>query len=453
MTRSPAVNVQTFLNEHPFSRFQWLIFAMCFVVVLLDGFDTAAIGFIAPSLTTEWNISKPALGPVLSAALFGLAFGALLAGPLSDRLGRRVLLIISVLIFGIACFCSAFSVSLDQLTVLRFVTGLGLGAAMPNSVTMMSEYCPDGWRATLTNFMFCGFPLGAACGGFLAAWMIPHFGWRSVLLLGGSVPLLLCVLLVVTLPESVRYMVAKGHPVEKIRATLRRIAGSAVNAGSFFMTEQASAPAGKGGIRIVLSRSYIVGSIMLWLAYFMGLVIFYASVNWMPLLLKEAGLSPQSATLISALFPVGGVGAVLCGFLMDRFNPNRVITACFALTAISVYGIGQAVGNVGWLVIIVLAAGVLMNTAQSSLPALAAAFYPTQGRGTGVAWMLGVGRFGGIAGSFLVAELTRRHFTFGGIFTVVAVAGVIACLAVLAKQAAHPHSAIYNVVKTEPIGH
>jgi AAHS family 4-hydroxybenzoate transporter-like MFS transporter len=447
------VNVQTFINEHPFSGFQWLIFAMCFVIVLLDGFDTASIGFIAPSLITEWNISKPALAPVLSAALFGLAFGALLAGPLSDRLGRRVLLIVSVVIFGVGCFCSAFSVSLLQLTVLRLITGLGLGAAMPNAVTMMSEYCPDGWRATLINLMFCGFPLGAAFGGFLAAWMIPQFGWRSVLLLGGSTPLLLSVLLMITLPESVRYMVAKGHPVEKIRATLSRIARSAANAGSFFMTEQAPATAGKGGIWVVLSRSYIVGSVMLWLAYFMGLVIFYASINWMPILFKEAGLSPQRATLISALFPLGGVGAVLCGVLMDRFNPNQVVAACFALTAISVYGIGQAVGNVGWLVFIVFAAGVLMNTAQSSLPALAAAFYPTQGRGTGVAWMLGIGRFGGIAGSFLVAELTRRHFTFGGIFAVVAVAGVISCIALLAKQVVHPQSAISNVGKTKPLGH
>ncbi|WP_155675350.1 MFS transporter, partial [Burkholderia territorii] len=178
---------------------------------------------------------------------------------------------------------------------------------------------------------------------------------------------------------------------------------------------------------VVLSRSYVVGSVMLWLAYFMGLVIFYASINWMPILLKDAGLTPKSATLISALFPLGGVGAVLCGVLMDRFNANRVIAVCYALTAISVYAIGQAAGNVGLLVLIVFIAGVLMNTAQSSMPALAAAFYPTEGRGTGVAWMLGVGRFGGIAGSFLVAELTRRHFSFAGVFATIAVAGLLAC--------------------------
>ncbi|SAL26803.1 MFS transporter [Caballeronia telluris] len=438
MDKGTTVNIQTFLNEHPFSGFQWRIFVMCFVVVLLDGFDTAAIGFIAPSLVAEWHISRPALAPVLSAALFGLAFGALAAGPLSDRLGRRLLLIVSVTVFGLACLASAWSGDLFQLTVLRFVTGLGLGAAMPNAVTMMSEYCPDQRRATLTNLMFCGFPLGAAFGGFLAAWMIPHFGWRSVLVLGGVTPLILAVLLMIVMPESVRYMVAKNHPVEKIRAALSRVSASASRATAFIMTEQAPRTSAKGGLSVVLSRSYVVGSVMLWLAYFMGLVIFYASINWMPILLKEAGLTPQRATLISALFPLGGVGAVLFGMLMDRFNPNRVIAAGYALTAVTVYAIGQSIGDVGWLMVSVFAAGILMNTAQSSMPALAAAFYPTQGRATGVAWMLGIGRFGGIAGSFLVAELTRRQFTFAGIFTVVAVAGLIACVALLIKQAVHP---------------
>ncbi len=453
MNRTPVVNVQTFINTQPFGGFQWLIFFLCFVIVLLDGFDTAAIGFIAPSLLTEWHLTKPDLAPVLSAALFGLACGALVSGPLSDRLGRRVLLLGSVFLFGVACFASAFSSSIGQLTVLRFVTGVGLGAAMPNAVTMMGEFCPDRRRATLINLMFCGFPLGAAFGGFLAAWMIPHVGWRSVLMLGGATPLLLGVLLLVKMPESVRFMVATGQPVDRIRATLSRISREAMNAGSFVMTETAPQTGGKG-LGVVLSRSYLVGSVMLWIAYFMGLVIFYASINWMPILLKESGLTPQKATLISALFPLGGVGAVLCGVLMDKFNANRIIAACYALTAVSVYLIGQAVGNVGLLVLVVFLAGVLMNTAQSSMPALAAAFYPTQGRGTGVAWMLGIGRFGGIAGSFLVAELARLHFSFGAIFATIAVAGLVSAVALLIKQAAHPQTAMASDLKsTEPVGH
>ncbi|QGZ65898.1 MFS transporter [Paraburkholderia acidisoli] len=447
-----AVDVQTFINEHPFSPFQWFIFAMCFVIVLLDGFDTAAIGFIAPSLLGEWGIAKPALAPVLSAALFGLACGALASGPLSDRIGRRTILLGSVLLFGVACLASSFSSSIGQLTWLRFVTGVGLGAAMPNAVTMMGEFCPDRRRATVINLMFCGFPLGAACGGFLAAWMIPHFGWRSVLVLGGVTPLVLAVPLFLRMPESVRYRVANHHPAERIRAALARISPDAARAQVFAMSENAPQTQGKG-LGVVLSPAYLIGSVMLWIAYFMGLVIFYASINWMPLLLKDAGLTPANATLVSALFPLGGVGAVLCGVLMDRFNANRIIAVCYALTALSVWAIGQAVGNVGALVLVVFVAGVLMNTAQSSLPALAAAFYPTQGRGTGVAWMLGIGRFGGIAGSFLVAELTRRHFTFAGIFSTVAVAGLIAGAALLIKQAARPQESGSDTAKKASFGH
>ncbi len=475
-TTGPIVNVQRFINEQRFSGFQWLIFAMCFVIVLLDGFDTAAIGFIAPSLLTEWHLTRPALSPVLSAALFGLACGALAAGPLSDHLGRRALLIGAVLVFGCACVASAFSTSLTQLTVLRFLTGLGLGAAMPNAATMMSEFCPDRRRATIVNLMFCGFPLGAAVGGFFAAWLIPHFGWRSVLIVGGGAPLLLVVALSLWLPESVRHMVAHRYASARIAATLNRIAGTgsitsrhahpamgrddrtratdALSAASIFvMTETATPTDGRGGLRLVLSRHYLLGSVMLWLAYFMGLVIFYASINWMPLLFKEAGLGQQRAALISALFPLGGVGAVLCGVLMDKFNATRIIAACYALTAVSMYCIGKALGNVGLLTVAVFAAGVLMNTAQSSMPALAAAFYPTQGRATGIAWMLGIGRFGGIAGSFLVAELARQQFTISGIYAVVAIAGVLSCLALLIKEAVARGGALPPLAKSESLGH
>jgi AAHS family 4-hydroxybenzoate transporter-like MFS transporter len=186
----------------------------------------------------------------------------------------------------------------------------------------------------------------------------------------------------------------------------------------------------------------------------MGLVIFYALINWMPLLFKDAGLAPQTASLISALFPLGGVGAILFGWLMDRFNANVIIAVGFALTAVAVYAIGLMAGNLALLVVVVFLAGTLMNTSQSSLPALAAGFYPTQGRATGVAWMLGLGRFGGVAGSFLVAELARRHLTFSQIFAVVGIPGLIAAGALMVKQLAHPDDTAARVAaRREALGH
>jgi len=454
MKAERSMDVQEFLNEHPFSPLQWTIFALCFFIVLLDGFDTAAIGYIAPSLITEWGVSRPALAPVLSAALFGLAAGALSSGPLADRIGRKAVLVGAVSVFGVACLASAFSGTLDHLVFWRFITGVGLGAAMPNAVTLTSEYCPEGRRAILVNAMFCGFPLGAAFGGFLAAWMIPQWGWRSVLLLGGIAPLVLALLLLVMLPESVRYMIAKGQPAERIRQILQRISASASAATSFVVGEAAPVAGARSGAGVVLSRPYIVGSVMLWIAYFMGLVIFYALINWMPLLFNDAGLEPRNAALISALFPLGGIGAIFFGWLMDRFNGNKVIAAGFALTSVSVYAIGLAAGQVGLLVATVFLAGVIMNTAQSSLPALAASFYPTEGRATGVGWMLGLGRFGGIAGSFLVAELARRQLTFSQIFMVVAIPGLISAAALLIKQMAHPMERPARAAKrNEALGH
>jgi AAHS family 4-hydroxybenzoate transporter-like MFS transporter len=441
MRDDKTVDIQAFLDGHRFSPFQWLVFALCFLIVLTDGFDTAAIGFVAPALVKEWGIARPALAPVLSAALFGLAGGALASGPIADRAGRKAVLVVAVLLFGFGCLACAYASTLTELTLLRFVTGLGLGAAMPNAATLMSEYCPGRLRATLTNAMFCGFPLGAACGGFLAAWLIPQFGWRSVFVVGGAVPLLLGLAMAAALPESVRYLVAQRREPGRVRAVLARIGADIGEATPFTLSETRPATGGRTGAALVLSPAYALGSVMLWIAYFMGLMIFYALINWMPILFKDAGVETRSATLIAALFPLGGFGAIVFGWLMDRFNGNRIIAVGYFATAAFVYVIGQTAGNVGGLVVIVFLAGTFMNTAQSSLPALAAAFYPTEGRATGVSWMLGFGRFGGIAGSFLVAGLTARNVSFAQIFTVVALPGVIAGVALLVKQWAHPADA------------
>lgn len=470
------VDVQAWLDERPFGPYQWVIFFLCFLIVLLDGFDTAAIGYVAPSLIQEWGVSKPALAPVLSAALFGLAGGALSSGPLADRFGRKRVLVLSVLIFGLGSLASAFAADLQGLTWLRFLTGLGLGAAMPNAVTLISEYSPARQRSLITNAMFCGFPLGASCGGFLAAWMIPEWGWRSVMLLGGVLPLVLVVALLWLLPESLRYMVAHGWPDERIRAVLKRlgaegmadaevgVSAAPTSSAAGLAGIEAGAPkplAGDGepaqapvsaasstmaardtgaklgglgaSIGILFSPTHRLGSLMLWIAYFMGLVVFYSLINWMPVLFKEIGMAPRHATLITAIFPLGGVAAVLLGWLMDRYDANHVIALGYGLTAVSVWGIGQAAGQLGWLMVIVFVAGIVMNAAQASMPALAAAFYPTRGRATGVAWMLGIGRFGGIAGSFLVAWLVTQNLNFEQILSVLALPAVMAMLALLVK--------------------
>lgn len=442
MMRNRTLDVQRFLDENEFSGFQWLIFALCFLIVLLDGFDTAAIGYIAPSLLKEWGVARPDLAPVLSAALFGLLIGGIASGPLADRFGRRLVLFASVAIFALASLISAYSANLDALVLWRFVTGLGLGAAMPSAVTMTSEFVPTRRRAILTSAMFTGFPLGAALGGFLAAWMIPHWGWRSVLQLGGLAPLCLALAILVLLPESVRFMVARGQSAGRIRAVLARIAPVPDEADSFVTSETGhaakAAVKGKSGLAVVLSRSHIVGSLMLWLAYGMGILIFYSLINWMPVLFKDAGIDQQTAVLISSLFPLGGVGAIAFGWLMDRFNANRVIMFGYLLTAAFIYLIGQAAGNVGWLVVLVFLGGAIMNTSQTSMPALSAVFYPTSGRATGIAWMMAIGRIGAVAGPFLVAELQRRQLSFEQIFMVLAIPGFIAAAALLVKNLAHP---------------
>ncbi|MDN0085475.1 aromatic acid/H+ symport family MFS transporter [Crenobacter sp. SG2305] len=407
---------------------------LCFLIVAADGFDTAAVGFIAPSLVQEWGVAKSALGPVMSAALFGLAIGALTAGPLAVRLGRKLVLTLSVLFFGVWSFASAFAGSIEQLTVLRFLTGLGLGAAMPNAVTMMSEHAPQRIRAIVVNTMLCGFPLGQAVGGFAAAWLIPHHGWHSVLLVGGVVPLLLAVLLMLVLPESVRFMVIHRQSSERIARVLERIApGQLADVGSFTATEQ-QAGDGRSALGLVLSARYRLGTLMLWLTYFIGLLIFYLLTSWLPMLFKGVGFSIEKAALITALFPLGGgVGTIFVGWLMGRCNPHRVIAATYALTGALIFAVGLATDNLWLLGVLIFLAGTAMNGAQLSMPTLAAGFYPTQGRATGVAWMPGIGRFGGISGALIGAEMMSLGWGFGTIFNTLAIPALIATVALLIK--------------------
>ena len=434
-----TIDIQAFINEHPFTKYQWMILALCFITVAMDGFDTAIIGFIASDLVQEWGVEKSALGPVMSAALVGLAVGALTAGPLADRIGRKKVLLMSIVVFGSFSLLTAFATSLNQLTLLRFLTGLGLGAAMPNAATLMSEYAPERRRALLVNLMFVGFPMGSSLGGFLSAWMIPHYGWQSVLILGGV--MLLAVALVFLLPESARYLVVKRQPSQRIAAILRRIAPLPDQVE--FELREAGQVKDKSALAVIFSPRYLVGTLMLCMTYFLGLLIFYLLTSWLPLLIRETGASMSQASIITALFPLGGgIGVLILGALMDKINPNKVVAVGWLLTGVFVFLVGFSTNSLVLMGVMVFIAGSIMNGAQSSMPALAAGFYPTQGRATGVAWMLGIGRFGGILGAFSGAFLMQAQLSFVTIFTLLSIPAFLSAIALLVK---------YKTSKSQPI--
>lgn len=435
MTTQTTTDIQAFINRHPFSKYQWMILALCFVTVAMDGFDTAIIGFIASDLVQEWGVQKSDLGPVMSAALVGLAVGALTAGPMADRIGRKKVLVLSILVFGGFSLITAFATSLTQLTVLRFLTGLGLGAAMPNAATLMSEYAPERRRALLVNLMFVGFPIGSSMGGFISAWMIPHYGWQSVLVLGGVMPLALAIALIFLLPESARYLAVKNRSQQQIANILRHIAALPEN--TRFVLQEAGQVKEQSALGVIFSPRYLVGTIMLCLTYFMGLLIFYLLTSWLPLLIRETGATLSQASIITALFPLGGgIGVLVLGALMDKINPNKVVAVGYLLTGVFVCLVGFSTSNLVLMGVMVFIAGTIMNGAQSSMPALAAGFYPTQGRATGVAWMLGLGRFGGILGAFSGAFLMQAELSFKTIFALLAIPAVLSAIALMVKYAA-----------------
>ncbi|WP_333498087.1 MFS transporter [Kluyvera sp. CHPC 1.2972] len=435
MTTQTTTDIQAFINRHPFSKYQWMILALCFVTVAMDGFDTAIIGFIASDLVQEWGVQKSDLGPVMSAALVGLAVGALTAGPMADRIGRKKVLVLSILVFGGFSLITAFATSLTQLTVLRFLTGLGLGAAMPNAATLMSEYAPERRRALLVNLMFVGFPIGSSMGGFISAWMIPHYGWQSVLVLGGVMPLALAIALIFLLPESARYLAVKNRSQQQIANILRHIAALPEN--THFVLQEAGQVKEQSALGVIFSPRYLVGTIMLCLTYFMGLLIFYLLTSWLPLLIRETGATLSQASIITALFPLGGgIGVLVLGALMDKINPNKVVAVGYLLTGVFVCLVGFSTSNLVLMGVMVFIAGTIMNGAQSSMPALAAGFYPTQGRATGVAWMLGLGRFGGILGAFSGAFLMQAELSFKTIFALLAIPAVLSAIALMVKYAA-----------------
>ena len=441
---NPIVDVKDWIDSRPISRYQWMILVLCFLIVLFDGFDVAVMGFVAPSVMEDWGISRASFGPVMSAGMIGLAIGAITAGPYADRLGRRKILLIAVSGFSVLSLASAFARNPYELAILRFLTGIALGAAMPNCTTLLAEFLPKRSRSLLLTIMFTGFNMGSGLGGFLAAWLIPHHGWHSVLMLGGLMPMVLLPFLLWLLPESPRYLAACHAPAQQVAAILRRLGGQFAEHTSFTASEVKQC--GKGPARQLFSEQYRWGTLALWVTYFMGLLVIYLTMGWLPTLLRDGGLSIERAATITGLFQIAGTaGAVVVGWVMDRTRPNRVIAIAYLLGGLCIVSLGAFSLESSLLVVGIAIAGFCVSGAQTGLNAFAPGYYPTDFRATGVSWMLGIGRFGAIFGSLIGGAVLSIGMSLPLLFLFLGLPAFVAASAILANGYARQRAATATV--------
>jgi MFS transporter, AAHS family, 4-hydroxybenzoate transporter len=422
------VGVVEFIDQQPVGGFQLRLLLACAAVLFLDGFDTQAIGFVAPSLAKEWGLTKAALGPVFSAGLFGLMIGALIFGPLADRIGRKKIIIFSTLAFGIGTLVTAFVQDVNALLAIRFLTGLGLGGAMPNAIAMTSEFNPRRRRATMVMIMFCGFSVGAALGGFLAAVLIPHFGWRSVFVVGGLAPLLLAPVLALRLPESVRFLALSGRANERVAQLLQLINPKAAFAPATQFVVHEPALAGVPVLHLFKGGRTLV-TLLLWVVFFMSLLDIYFLANWLPTVLNDLGASVSVAAVIGSMLQIGGVvGTFALGSIIDRFS-FRALTLVYFVGVFAIGAIGQFGHSEVLVSLAIFVAGFCIVGGQIAANALAAAFYPTSVRSTGVGWALGVGRVGSIIGPLVGGVLLSMKWSTAEVFICAAAAALCAALA------------------------
>ncbi len=409
--------------------------ALCASVVLLDGLDLQIVGYLGPALAQAWHLTATELGRIFSIGLLGMMAGLLVCGPLADRYGRRPVIALSAAVLGLATMLTAAASDPAELLACRLAAGLGLGGTLPNALALTGDFSPQRWRARLLALMFTGFSLGALLGGGITAAIVARYGWRTVFVLAGALPLCFAPVLARWLPESPHIMLRDRHRRPALITLLRRINPTAALPGQAPLTRANHAQAVSPHRLFQDGRA--VGTILLWGACFMSFMEIYLLPPWLPSLLAGAGLTLGQAVLATTGFFAGGiVGGLLCGVLMDRLGQTPVLTCVFACAAFTVPMIGIAPGWLPAAIATSFLAGACAGGGQKGLNALVVGFYPASNRATGVTWAFGVGRIGAILGPLAAGGLLSRGWTTSEVLLAASLpmAGAAAILLVFSKR-------------------
>lgn len=425
------VDIADIIDDAPFGKFHVLVMLLCGLIAMLDGFDTQSIAFVAPVIGKSWALKAGTFGPIFAAGLFGLMIGQFFLGPVSDRFGRRLVILLSTLVFGVFTLMTAYASNVPELLTLRLLTGIGLGGAMPNIIALTSEFAPKKLRATMVTIMFGGFPLGAVIGGYISSFLIPAYGWQSVFYLGGIVPLVLLVVLYFTLPESVHHHALSGKHNDKIRKTLARVHPKHAPAQDALFILNEPALSGLSFQHLFLENR-ATKTLLLWVSYFMSLLMIYFLMLWLPSILTKSGMTLDIGIKSAVFLNLGGmIGGVVIGQCTDRFNPFTVLASGYALAGLCIASIGFVGHSTLLLMCVVFMAGFFVLGAQTAMNAVVTSLYPARIRSTGLGSALAVGRIGSIVGPVAGGILLAAALPVQNIFIACAVPTIIACLALL----------------------
>ena len=421
------VNINELIDKARFTSFHWKVLIWCLLIIIFDGYDLVIYGVALPLLMQQWSLTAVEAGLLASAALFGMMFGAMIFGTLSDKLGRKKTILICVTLFSGFTFIGAFAKGPTEFAILRFIAGLGIGGVMPNVVALMTEYAPKKIRSTLVAIMFSGYAIGGMTSALLGAWLVKDMGWQIMFLIAG-IPLLLLPLIWKFLPESLAFLVKSNHS-EQAKNIVSKIAPQTqVNANTQLVLNESTTT--DVPVRALFQQGRTFSTFMFWIAFFMCLLMVYALGSWLPKLMLQAGYSLGASMLFLFALNIGGmVGAIGGGALADRFHLKPVITIMFIVgsAALILLGINSPQFILYSLIAI---AGAATIGSQILLYTFVAQFYPTALRSTGMGWASGIGRIGAIIGPVLTGALLTLELPHQMNFLAIAIPGVIAALAI-----------------------
>ena len=415
-----VVDVGQIIDAGRWSSYQKAALVVAALAVILDGFDNQILSLAIPVLVKAWNVTRDDFKWVLVVGFAGMAVGTAAIGTLGDKFGRRPTLIACVLLFAVVTIAISFVNSIPPLYPLRFLGGMGLGGAMPNAAALLAELTPARRRSIGVTCGIVGIPIGGTIGGFVAAELLPTYGWQSLFLVGGIMPLVVAAVMLVMLPESPRFLVKHPHRRKDLVKVLGRM-GYTVDADANFI-DTGEKKVEKASVGALLGPDYLRDTLGLWGAMFFTLLSVYGVVNWLPAMLGEAGYAPSMTSTGLMVFNLGGVVAALGGALcFSRFGSRKSLLVMAAGAVVSSIVLGllpldPTVSKVPLLVTLAFQGGFL-NGVQTTMYALGAYIYVTELRGSGVGWAVGLGRLGAIisplVGAALLADLGSRGFFFG----------------------------------------